>query len=840
MTTGATSSPAKQTMLRAGVLALMLAGAAIVGICGYAALARIGQTFPGFFVWENGFVPAVGLPSWNGAAAGLRYHSWIEAVDGKPLASAHQVEAAVAARPARTAIEYATRYEDDATNVVVETETFRFGHFAASTGVFLFDSVVLLLLAGVMFYVGLADPGARAVGLFALVQAFYLAMSIDLFGPYRFRELYFFAAGMTPTATLFMVSRFPVERRIGRVENALLALAAGLSIAFGVLSDAFFFTNRDGLLLLDRLVHLAMAGGALLAFAFFTWHFLRGRSVAVRQRCQVVLLATLGGFLPTAVFLFAFYVGGVSLPFNVLAVPFVLFPLGIGYAVARHDLFDVDTVVKRTIVYATLSGAVFGVYSVAINAFDAMFENATPVASRMAEGTLIVLLILLFDPSRRRLQDTVNRLYDRRRWVYRDVVRSAVRAFSTILDIERLIPTVLALVDDTVQPTFAGIYSMQDGAAPQLRGTLLHEPGGSASIDVHRFGVAAPELAAIALGAATSEALTSQDAGGAGLADLGAAVALGLALEGRPTGLLLVGPRRSGGLYTREDVDLLRTIAGQLAVAMENAESYRTIDTLNRDLAGKNVELGGALDELRQAQDELVIKERLAAVGEIAGGVAHTIRNPLAGMRAAAQQAHIELDGHPASELVDYFVRETDRLSSRIDSLLDFARPYHVAPRHTSLADIAARAADQVRGRAATRGVEIEVTARDAPAFVDPALFEQLAVELVANAVDATPDGSKVRVASGRDGAASWLEVSDEGPGIPEERRERMFRMFFTTKAKGTGVGLATVRRITDAHRALIRVDDAPGGGARFRVTVADDAIAQIQARDEHDEPARG
>ncbi len=808
--------------MRTGALALLLVSAAIVGVCGYSALARIGQPFPGFFVWENGFVPAVGLSSWPGAQAGLRYHSWIERVEGEPFHTAHQIEDEVASRSPGSPIRYEARHEDELSELVVHTETFRLGHFAASTGVFLFDAVVLLLLAATMFYVGLSDPGARAVGLFALAQALYLAMSIDLFGPYRFRELYFFAAGFTPTATLFMISRFPVERRVSRVENALLVLAAAASVTFGLLSHAFFFTNREGLLGLDRLVHLAMAAGALVAFGFFTWHLRRGRSDAVRRRCQVVLLATLGGFLPTAVFLFAFYVGGVSLPFNFLAVPFVLFPIGIGYAVARHDLFDVDTVVKRTIVYTTLSGAVFAAYSIAINAFDAMFENATPLASRVAEGTFIVLLILAFDPSRRRMQDVVNRLYDRRRWVYRDVVRSAVRAFSTILDLEKLIPTVLALVDDTVQPTFAGIYTMTDGAAPRLRGALLHAPGSSASIDVHRDGAEAPELGDLALRAAESEVLTSQDPGGASLDDTGASVALGLALEGKPTGLLLVGPHRSGGRYTREDVDLLRTIAGQLAVAMQNAESFRTIDTLNRDLAGKNVELGGALDELRHAQDELVIKERLAAIGEIAGAVAHTIRNPLAGMRAAAQQAHIELESHPAGELVEYFVRETDRLSSRIDSLLDFARPYHVAPQPSSLAEIGLRAADQVRGRASSRRIRIEVSAGDAPAFVDPVLFEQLAVELIANAVDASPDDSVVAVATGRHGSSSFLEVCDHGPGIPEERRERMFRMFFTTKPKGTGVGLATVRRIADAHRATIHVDDAPGGGARLRVSVPD------------------
>jgi len=820
--------------VRVATATLAAAASLVVALCGYSALARVGAPFPGFFVWQNGFVPAVGTAAWSGVASGLEYHSWIEAVGGSPLGSVDEIQRAVASAPAGSRIRYTTRHGDVVRDVEVPTERFSAGYFVASTGIYLFDSIVLLLLAIVLFYVGAGDPGPRAVGLFALVQSLYLATSIDLFGPYRFRELYFFFAGLTPTATLFMLSRFPVERRVGRLENVALAAALAASLAFGVLSDRWFFDDHEGLLALDRNVHLAMAASALAAFAFFTRHFAAGRSELVRRRCQVVLLASMGGFLPTMVFLFAFYVGGMSLPFNFLALPFVLFPLGIGYAVARHDLFDVDTIVKRTIVYATLSTAVFAAYSIAINVFDALFENATPVVSRLAEGAVIVTLVVLFDPSRRRLQETVNRLYDRRRWEYRDVVRSAVRAFSTILDMDRLLDSVLTLVDDSVQPTFAGIYTIGDDRVPRLRGSLLHAPGADPTIDAHRDGAAAPELAALAHSAALHEAMTPESEGGEALHASGASIALGLALEGRATGILLVGPRRSGGLYTREDIDLLRTIAGQLAVALENAESYHVIDALNRDLEGKNIALGRALTDLREAQDELVIKERLAAVGEIAGAVAHTIRNPLAGMRVAAQQASIELADHPVTELVDSFVHETDRLSSRIDSLLDFARPFHVSATRTSLGEIARRAAGQVRGRAGQRGVVIDdaAAAGDVPVFVDPELFEQLTVELVANAVDASPDGGRVVLSASRNGTASILEVSDSGPGIPVERRERMFRMFFTTKAKGTGIGLATVKRIADAHQATIEVGDADGGGARFRVVVPDrDQLSYLESR---------
>ncbi|HYC56082.1 MAG TPA: ATP-binding protein [Candidatus Binatia bacterium] len=810
--------------------------AVIVLVCGLSSLARIGSPYPGFFVWENLFVPAVGLPSWPGAASGLRYHSWLRSADAAPLATAADLDAIVSKKALGHSITYQAEHGHDRYTVGIPVTVFGVESWAVSTGVYFLNSFVLLLLAMAMLFVKPGDPAPMAVFYFAIAQALYLATAIDLFGPYRFRLAYFFFAGLTPTATLYMLSRFPVERRRGPGGDVALLGALAASLAYGLLSNVAFFRNPDLLLALDRMVHVAMAGSALAAFVFFAWHFLTARSEAVRQRTLVVLLGSLGAFLPTMIFLLAFYGGIVSLPFNFLAVPFMLFPLGIGYAVARHDLFDIDTVIKRTIVYATLSAFVFATYSVVIGLFDYFFENATPVASRIAEGILIVALVLVTNPSRQRIQAAVNRLYDRGRYEYRVVVASAARAFTRILELDHLVPAVLELIDTTLQPEFARVYTSGQGL-PRLRGELLHPPGQSPQLHTSSSALTEAGLQSLAHVLTRQEAVLdarrpSRHAPAeaiSAMAASGADLAVGMTLEGRPVGFLLVGPKRSGGMHTREDVDLLRTIANQLAVALHNAEAFRTIDALARDLEGKNVELAGALEELRSAQDELVVKERLAAVGELASAVAHTIRNPLAGMRASAQQATIELADHPSTDLVEAFVRETDRLSARIDALLNFARPFYPEPRIVVLGDLLTEAVAQTRGKAEARGVVVHVEkGTEALAVrVDPALFEQLAIELVANAIDASPRGGAVIVvaAQTQDGQR-YLEVRDAGPGIPEEKAGELFRMFFTTKAKGTGIGLATVKKIADAHGATITVGRASEGGACFRVTLPAAAMA--------------
>jgi signal transduction histidine kinase len=831
-----TTSPDISARARAaGALALLVAAltTVIVVVCTFNSVRDIGRPFPGFFVWENLFVPAAGSPGWSGPKAGLPYHSWLEQADGRVLADGHDVAetvaAAVAARGPRATIHYRARKHGEVYDVEIPVMRFGPGAYLGSTAMFAFNALALLALGWTVLYLKPVDAGARAVFYFCMAQAGFLSMSIDLFGPYWFRPLYFFYAGSTPAATFAMISFFPVDRTRRSWESPALGVALGTVAAFGIGSNWSFWNDQHLLLTLDTMVHLSMATCALAAFVFFASHFARTRSHAVRQRTKVVLFGSLLAFLPTMLALVGFYSGLVSIPFNFLALPFVFFPVAVGYAVAKHDLFDVDRVIKRTIVYASLSAFVLVMYSLGIGLFDWAFENANPFASRLAEGALIVTLITLTNPSRRRIQDIVDRLYDRQHYDYREVVPRASRSFTTMLEMERLVPAALELIDQTIQPERVALYTVESDGMPVLRGSLVHEAGALARLELPERAEPRPALAAVArvlgrrdvLDAESDAANAEETAATNALAASGMRLAAAMPLEQRVVGMVLCGPRRTGAHLSGDDVALLRTIADQLAIALENARSYRTIGGLNRDLADKNVALEKTYDDLRAAQQELVAKERLAAIGELAGAVAHTIRNPLAGMRATAQLAMGELGEHPTRELVEDFISETDRLNDRISSLLDFARPFEPDLRDTTLEEVIRGALESVRAKADQRRIRLRCAAggEALPVRVDPALFEQLTVELLANAADAAPEGSTVIVETGRsDDGGVWMEVRDGGPGVPAGNRIDLFRLFFTTKKSGTGFGLATAKKVVERHGGTIEVDDAPEGGACFRV----------------------
>ncbi|HYC55441.1 MAG TPA: ATP-binding protein [Candidatus Binatia bacterium] len=829
------ASAAESRLLAPGLarVAAAIAALVIVSICGFHSAARVGQPFPGFFVWENLFVPAIGASSWSGVESGLRYHSWLLSADGVPLSNAGDLQRVLAGKAPGDLVTYEADHQGERYTARVPVETFGLREYMESTGVYLFDALALMTLAVIMLYLKPRGADSGSLFTFAAVLSLYLATAIDLFGPYLFRELYFFFAGFAPTSALLVLSFFPVARIRKAWETPALMAAAAISLLFGIASNLVFFRDRDALLLLDRLFHVYLAASILTAMGFFAWHFANARDQAARQRTKVVLLTSLGAFLP-AVAVFAFYAGLAAIPFNVLTVFFVIFPVGIGYAIAKHDLFDIDRLIKRALAYVILSAAVLGLYGLTITIIELLFENLTGAAERLTSGLLVLTLLLLLNPSRDRVQGFVDRIYDRRRYEYRDVVRSVSRRFRSILDFNALVRTALELIDETVQPVSAEIFTVAAGEAVTRRGLLLYDADGNGRFVIRDD--AAPELSPVVEMMAEQDLLTTGipssspvEAAVAGvlpeLATVHRVLATSMRLEGRLTGFLAIGTKRAGGYHTGDDAELLRTMSDQLAVALENAHAYQTIGLLNVDLEAKAQALTRANRELQEAQGQLIRSERLAAIGELSGAVAHAMRNPLAAIKMAAEFGGMEFEKHPAGENFRDISSEAGRLEKRIRDLLDFSRPFEPRPELVDFDQMVARAVEISRARASQKKVSlVHESDRAGSARLDPTLFEQVIVELVANAIDASPEDGRVVVRSGRassNGTSSaWVTVADSGPGIPEDKRPRIFDLFFTTKKQGTGFGLATVKKIVERHSGSVAVDTAMGRGTTFTVRV--------------------
>src|SRR5262245_13821872 len=222
----------------------------------------------------------------------------------------------------------------------------------------------------------------------------------------------------------------------------------------------------------------------------------------------------------------------------------------------------------------------------------------------------------------------------------------------------------------------------------------------------------------------------------------------------------------------------------------------------------------------RRAEGLQMTAERdrtLVTLGEMSAVLAHEIRNPLAALKGHAQLLleRLRVPG-PEREKAERLVHEARRLEHLVDDLLSFVRASRVAP---AAADPAAVLRDAVREIAEDR-VDLAVDAAPASWRLDAARVQQALVNVLRNALEASPDGARVSAAAERDGSALVFRIRDRGPGLPAGDPERLFEPFHTTRVQGTGLGLAVARRIVELHGGAVTARTHPGGGAEFCIVI--------------------
>jgi PAS domain S-box-containing protein len=263
------------------------------------------------------------------------------------------------------------------------------------------------------------------------------------------------------------------------------------------------------------------------------------------------------------------------------------------------------------------------------------------------------------------------------------------------------------------------------------------------------------------------------------------------------------------GYYHAEHADLLAAFAAHAGLAIDNARLMSQTQA--------------ALDELRQAQSQLVHSAKMAAVGELAAGVAHELNNPLTSVLGFSQLMlrSTERDD-PAYQNLSTIVNESMRARHIVRDLLDFSRQSESYPEPANVNDVVRSGLDLVRGQAETSGVIIveEYEERLPPLILATGRMKQVFLNLFTNAIQAMPGGGELLVRSEKTSGSVAIRIADTGSGIDESIRARIFEPFFTTKQRqqGTGLGLSVSLGIVEEHGGRITLTSEPGAGSIFTV----------------------
>ena len=290
---------------------------------------------------------------------------------------------------------------------------------------------------------------------------------------------------------------------------------------------------------------------------------------------------------------------------------------------------------------------------------------------------------------------------------------------------------------------------------------------------------------------------------------------------GTTVGLILAQAAQTGRPIRNRRVPIDRSEVPGAFVAL------LSVDILESLAAGTNAGRGTALlvrlrdpEAQRQIGRQLQTADRLSAISRITGGVAHEVKNPLNAMLMHVELARMKLsqgdtDVAPQMEIIS---REILRLDRVVKTFLDFTRPVELNLSEVALDAFVREIADLASPQAAAAGIRLAVKEEieGTSIRVDVDLMKQAILNLVVNAIEAMPNGGELRIESSMHSDEAEIRISDTGTGIPPELREKIFRLYYTTKPEGSGIGLAMTFRIVQLHDGAIDFASEPGNGTTF------------------------
>jgi signal transduction histidine kinase len=289
-------------------------------------------------------------------------------------------------------------------------------------------------------------------------------------------------------------------------------------------------------------------------------------------------------------------------------------------------------------------------------------------------------------------------------------------------------------------------------------------------------------------------------------------------------GLLIAQSSQTGRMLRNRRVPVPAATEGPVAAVAIVLLSVDFLETL----PGGGGAGSGILVRLRDPEaqrkigHELQTADRLAAISRVSGGVAHEVKNPLNAILLHVEVAKAKLSRGDTDiqQQMEIISREILRLDRVVKTFLDFTRPVELNLGNVAFGDLLAEIVDLARPQATARQINIVVDERadGAEIRVDRDLLKQAVLNVVVNAIEAMPEGGELRFESTAADDMVEIRVSDTGQGIPAELREKIFRLYFTTKKEGSGIGLAMTFRIVQLHDGTIDFTSEPGKGTTFSI----------------------
>ena len=546
-------------------------------------------------------------------------------------------------------------------------------------------------------------------------------------------------------------------------------------------------------------------GLSLLNLLFWTFYglvfILRSykKTKLIREKNQLryfFIAATIGivfGMLPNTLFglgIKIYPIGGFS------TVAYIAI---VAYAIVQYQLMDIEIIIKKGIVYGSLTASITVIYALIVGIFYWIFGTTFAQGSLLINGLAAMVIAITFSPLKNNIQLAVDKIFFKDKYDYSKTLRDFSSALTSILDLNTLLNLIVNKVTDIMHIDKGYIMLLDDKNEKfqddylvewlKRNKTVFIREEFEFNLESGRFSNKEDEYKKIV------ETLTN-------LKKQGISLAVPIIYKNELIGIFNLGSKMSEDMYSSNDIALLTTVANQASVAIENAKLY---------------------EEQSELEKSLHQSDKLVALGTLASSIAHEIRNPLVSIKTFTQLLPQKYESKEfIQKFNDIVPKEVERLENFLSELLNYSKRSKTEIQQINIEETINGLLVLLSSEISRYKVKVSREFRNIPKISgNGEQLRQVFMNVILNAVqsmtyggklsirtNATPSPDPRWVASPLKGEDKFVEIEfeDTGCGIPKEHMNSLFNPFFTTKEGGTGLGLSISRKIVKDHKGTIEV----------------------------------
>jgi signal transduction histidine kinase len=738
---------------------------------------------------------------WPGIKAGLKLMDKIIAADGRSIREGQDLITMVRNRGSEIRIHYTIESKGGIREVTIPTVKFGLNDFFMVFFIPFIGGFILLCLG---FIVYILKPGVSTSWVFFLssvIICIYMMTGFEIQSTYFFIPLHWLIIPFMPAALFHLGSIFPERKGFLTRYPALEYFNYLPALILAFLFELYLFTflkfspsipipwipDIKDITTITRLYSfLCMAGLIILIFH----SMYKSTSSVGKQRAKMILFGvTIGWFFPGMIMAVAHFMR-VNFPWNFLPFLGIFFPASIAYSIVRHNLFDADAIIRRTVGYVVVTVVVVGAYigiSLLLNVFLGQYEIAQ---SSIYPIVFTVGIILVFNPLRNQIQSLVDRLFFRKEYDYGEIIDKIGNAITSSLDLSQILKKLVGTFTEDMYIDTSSVMLLN----PAQNEYQVYLADGEMRKEVEGI-IFSKDHPLVEIAKKEKKELTKYDV----LEDpkyqtirkecaknfetLHASLIIPLVFQDELTGLMNLGEKKSGKFYNRQDVDLFRTLANQGAVAIENARLHQA-----------------KIDALEQSKKEL--EQLNKAKSRALDHLSHEIRTPLSviqgNIRILKRKTQTQTPPVVKEEFFESLEKNLGRLSDIQQETDQIIRSYQELERRRRLveSDVSQPSSleridlypftehimENVKKQANHREIQFHLEGdKDLHVLMDPKILEDILVGLFKNAIENTPDEGIIRVVLEKKAQWIQLKAQDFGIGITNENQRRLFDGLFHT-----------------------------------------------------------